>query len=170
RVPRDDLVARVPMMGGAYDGEDEDGHLLFEFFPNRPDLLSIEGLARACRAFFDVAPGLPRFEVAAPTDTVTIESSVTKVRPHIGFARVRGLRLDDRRLAQLIELQERLTVGPGRKRRKVAIGIHDAAPVRGPFTYKAVARDSVRFVPLGMTEALTPEEIFAKHEKGRLYG
>ena len=168
-IPSEELVARVPMMGGAYDGVDDEGRHLFEFFPNRPDLLSIEGLARACRAFFDVKPGLPTFDVRAGNDVVNVDPSVTKVRPIIGFARVRGLRLDDKRLAALIELQERLTVGPGRKRRKVAIGIHDAAPVRGPFTYKAVGRDEVRFVPLGMTDALTPTEIFERHEKGRVY-
>ncbi len=169
RIPAEELVARVPMMGGAYDGIDDDGLHLFEFFPNRPDLLSIEGLARACRAFFDVNPGLPKFDVHPSNDVVNVDPSVTKVRPVIGFARVRGLSIDDKRLAALIELQERLTVGPGRKRRKVAIGIHDAAPVRGPFTYKAVGREEVNFVPLGMTEALTPNEIFERHEKGRIY-
>jgi phenylalanyl-tRNA synthetase beta chain len=169
RIPVDELVARIPMMGGAYDGVDDDGHHLFEFFPNRPDLLSIEGLARACRAFFDVKPGLPHWDVDEGADIVNVDASVTKIRPIIGFARVRGLTLDDARLAALIELQERLTVGPGRKRRKVAIGIHDAAPVRGPFTYKAVGRDEVRFVPLGMSEELTPSQIFERHEKGRIY-
>src|ERR1051325_8456080 len=116
RIPRDELVARVPMMGGAYDGEDDDGNLLFEFFPNRPDLLSMEGLARACRAFFDVTPGLPKFPLYAGEETVQVHKSVAKIRPFIGFARVKGITLDDHRLAQLIELQERLTVGPGRKR------------------------------------------------------
>jgi phenylalanyl-tRNA synthetase beta chain len=169
RIPRDELVARVPMMGGAYDGEDADGNLLFEFFPNRPDLLSLEGLARACRAFFDIAPGLPTWKVTPSKDFVTVDPSVLKIRPFIGFAIVKGIRLNEDRLAALIELQERLTVGPGRKRRKVAIGIHDAARVRGPFTYKAVGREDVRFVPLGTSKPMTPSEIFVHHEKGRLY-
>lgn len=170
RVPREELIARVPMMGGAFEGTDEAGRLLFEFFPNRPDLVSVEGLARACRAFFDVRPGLPRFEVRPGQETVRVEPSVAKIRPVIGFARVEGLSFNEARLTQLLELQERLTTGPGRRRRKVAIGIHDAAPVRAPFTYKAVARDAVRFVPLGMDRALTPEQILAEHEKGRIYG
>lgn len=170
RVPRDDLIARVPMMGGAFEGADEQGRLQFEFFPNRPDLLSVEGLARACRAFFDIQPGLARFQVRAGRETVTVDPNVAKVRPVIGFARVEGLDLDEARLAQLIELQERLTTGPGRRRRRVAIGIHDAAAVKAPFAYKAVARDGVRFVPLGMDRPLTPKQIFAEHEKGRAFG
>jgi phenylalanyl-tRNA synthetase beta chain len=169
RIPQEELVARVPMMGGAFDGTDDQGHLLFEFFPNRPDLLSIEGLARACRAFFDVDGGLKTYPVHAGGEIVHVEASVLKVRPVIAFAKVTGLRLDDRRLAQLIELQERLTTGPGRKRRKVAIGIHDARPVKGPFTYRAVARDAVQFVPLGMSEPMTPARIFEQNDKGRLF-
>lgn len=167
-IPRDELVARVPMMGGAFDGE-KDGKLLFEFFPNRPDLLSIEGLARACRAFFDLRRGLATYDVRPSGEHVTVESSVAQVRPHIGFARVEGVPFDDELLKDLIDVQERLTAGPGRKRKKVAIGIHDAAHVRGPYTYKAVGPDSVRFVPLQMTEALTPREVLERHEKGRLY-
>jgi phenylalanyl-tRNA synthetase beta chain len=168
RIDRDELAARVPMMGGSYEGEKE-GKLQFEFFPNRPDLLSVEGLARACRAFFDVRPGLASYEVANGTDQVRIDPTVAKVRPHIGFARVTGVPFDDAFLADIIDVQERLTTGPGRRRKKVAIGVHDAAPVRAPFTYKAVRRDEVRFVPLQMAEALTPDEIFERHEKGRLF-
>lgn len=169
RVPRDELINRVPMMGGAYEGEDERKRILFEFFPNRPDLLSVEGLARACRAYFDLHPGLAHFAVAPSGDHVDVDASVAKIRPLIGFARVEGLVLDEERLAQLIELQERLTVGPGRKRRKVAIGIHDAGPVKGPFAYKAVGRSEIRFAPLGHEAPMTPAEILERHEKGRLY-
>src|SRR5687767_9636780 len=100
------------MMGGAYEGKDEAGNLLFEFFPNRPDLLSIEGLARACRGFFDVKPGLHSYKVQMGSEAVTVDPSVVAIRPVIGFAKVTGVPLDEKRLAQLIELQERLTMGP----------------------------------------------------------
>lgn len=168
RISKETLIERVPMMGGAFEGE-RTGTLDFEFFPNRPDLLSVEGLARACRAFFDVKPGFPHYRVEAPSETVEIDAHVAKIRPVLGFCRVKNVALDDARLAELIELQERLTVGPGRKRRKVAIGIHDAAQVRGPFRYQAVKPDAVRFVPLQMSKELTPKEILEQHEKGRLY-
>ncbi len=168
-IPRDELIARVPMMGGAYDGEKE-GQLLFEFFPNRPDLLTVEGLARACRAFFDVEPGLKRYAMDASGDTVTVDPSVTRVRPVIGFARVERLDLTDALLAELIDVQERLTTGPGRKRKKVAIGIHDAARVKGPFRYTTVGLDEHAFVPLQMDRPLTPRQIFEQHDKGRIYG
>lgn len=168
KIPRDELIARIPMMGGAFDGE-KDGRLLFEFFPNRPDLLSVEGLARAARAFFDVRPGLQKYEVAPGADVVTVDPSIQQVRPHIGFARVRGVAMTDQLLLDLIDLQERLTTGPGRKRKKVAIGIHDAAPVKGPFTYKAVPADDIKFHPLQGEREMTGHEILTLHDKGRLY-
>lgn len=169
RVPRDELVERVPMMGGAYDGSSEDGKLLFEFFPNRPDLLSVEGLARACRAFFDVRPGLQSYAVEPGGESVTVDPSVLQVRPVLGFARVEGLPMDEALLLELIDVQERLTAGPGRRRKKVAIGIHDAAAVRAPYVYKGATWDEVRFVPLQMDRELTPREILEQHDKGRLY-
>lgn len=169
RIARDELVQRVPMMGGAYDGQDAEGRLLFEFFPNRPDLLSAEGLGRACRAFFDVEPGLKRYPVAESGQQVTIDASVAKIRPHLGFALVEGVAMTEKLLADLIEVQERLTTGPGRRRKKVAVGIHDAAPVHAPFTYKAVGPEEVRFIPLAMGRELTPKQILVEHEKGRAF-
>lgn len=158
------------MMGGAYEGRDEKGRLLFEFFPNRPDLLSPEGLARACRAFFDVRPGLCEYDVTDSSEEVRVDSSVLRIRPFLGFARLEGLRFDRALLDGLIELQERLTSGPGRRRKKVAVGIHDADPVEPPYTYRAVDPEGVRFVPLGMDRELTPRQILLEHEKGRLFG
>lgn len=168
RIPKDELVDRVPMMGGAYDGE-KDGRLLFEFFPNRPDLLSVEGLARATRAFLDLEPGLKAYEIESGDEVVHVDASVRRLRPHIGFARVDGLSINEALLEGLIDLQERLTAGPGRKRRKVAIGIHDADPVKGPYKYIGARLDEHAFVPLQMTQELTPKEVLERHEKGQRY-
>lgn len=165
----EEVATRLPMIGGDLDHRDGD-EVTIEFFPNRPDLLSVEGVARAARAFFDVAPGLASYEVVEGKEEVVIDPAVAKVRPFIGFARVDGLRLDAVRLRGLIDLQERLTMGLGRKRKKVAIGIHDAKDVAAPFAYKAVGWEEVSFAPLGYTRPMTPKQIVEDHEKGRLYG
>jgi phenylalanyl-tRNA synthetase beta chain len=65
-----------------------------------------------------------------------------------------------------MELQEKLHLGLGRNRKKVAIGVHNFEPVEPPFTYKAVDPDSVEFVPLNKVESMTMSEILEKHEKG----
>ena len=52
----EELQERLPMMGTSWEGVTEDGFHL-EVFPNRPDLLSIEGLTRAYASFTGEKPG-----------------------------------------------------------------------------------------------------------------
>ncbi|MCX8161978.1 MAG: phenylalanine--tRNA ligase subunit beta, partial [Candidatus Bathyarchaeota archaeon] len=58
----DDLKDRMPMMGVAWEREYEDGFDV-EVFPNRPDMFSVEGLARAYAGFIGVSEGLRRYDV-----------------------------------------------------------------------------------------------------------
>jgi len=41
----------------------EDDHIDIEFFPNRPDLYSTEGVARALKGFLDMETGAMEFNV-----------------------------------------------------------------------------------------------------------
>lgn len=171
---QDTLVERMPMMGGDIDRVEDDA-ITIEWFPDRPDLLTPEGTGRALRAFLDVAPGLPKYDVADATTELRVDESVAAVRPYAALCFVRGVPIDDEYLQQIIEAQEKLTLAPGRKRRKIAIGIHDAAPggtpLEGPFTYTCVGPDDKPFVPLAWPEgtALTPAKIMADHPKGQEY-
>ena len=74
--------------------------------------------------------------------------------------------MTDELIASLMDLQEKLHMGLGRNRKKVAIGVHNFEPVEPPFTYKAVNPDTVQFVPLAKIESMTMTEILKKHEKG----
>ncbi len=49
-ISKDTLLATLPMMGSDIDSVDGDTFNV-EFFPNRPDLYSVEGVARALRGF-----------------------------------------------------------------------------------------------------------------------
>ena len=68
-----------------------------------------------------------------------------------------------------MEVQEKLHLTLGRKRKKVSIGIHDFDHVKPPFTYKAVDPESIQFIPLGMNDYLDMADILRKHEKGIEY-
>jgi phenylalanyl-tRNA synthetase beta chain len=68
-----------------------------------------------------------------------------------------------------MELQEKVHLTVGRKRQKVAIGVHDLDMVRPPFVYRAVEPDSISFVPLAKEESMTLAEVLQRHEKGRDY-
>ena len=163
------LAERMPMMGGDLDKLDGDA-ITIEWFPDRPDLLTLEGTGRALRSFLDVKPGMPRYDVAKPTTELRVDDSVAAVRPHAALCFVRDVPFDEEYVQTVIDAQEKLTLAPGRKRRKIAIGIHDAAGLEGPFTYTCVGSDESPFVPLNWDEPATPGRIMAEHPKGQEYG
>jgi len=140
-----------------------------EVYPNRPDLLSVEGLARAYRGFFEVDEGLERYQVEKGNLEVEVDDSVEDVRPYIGGAVVKDLELSDRIINGLIQLQEKMHETLGRKRDKLAIGLHDLSTVDAPFTYKAVEPEKVSFTPLEYDKEMELGEILDEHDKGQKY-
>ncbi len=142
----------------------EGGELDLEITPNRPDLLSVEGVARALKGFETGA--VPKYKAEKSDFKAAVDTSVQKVRPFLGMAVATGITIDGDFLKSLISLQEKLHDTLGRKRKKVAIGVHDGSKIQFPLTYKAVPKKAISFVPLDMAEKMTPEEILAKHPKG----
>jgi len=62
KISKEDLIEKIPMIGADFD-KIEDDKISIEFFPNRPDLSSVEGIVRASRAFFEYKPGLTTYPV-----------------------------------------------------------------------------------------------------------
>ena len=60
-----------------------DKDAIIEFFPDRPDLLSTEGVARALRAFTEQELGLIDYKTNAPTTHMVVSPEVLGVRPHV---------------------------------------------------------------------------------------
>jgi phenylalanyl-tRNA synthetase beta chain len=166
---RDTIMARLAMMGadiGKSAGED---YVDVEFFPDRPDLYSPEGVARALQGFLGMKTGLREYDVMPGSIEIVVEESVKAVRPIIGCSVVRGLEFSDESIESLMNLQEDLHWGLGRNRRKVAIGVHDITRVKPPFRYLG-AEPSREFVPLDYDESMSMREILQSHPKGRAYG
>jgi len=165
---RESFSATAPMMGcdlNRFEGDQVE----LEFFPNRPDLYSVEGVARAMRAFLGIRPGMPRYEVNDSNIEMELDESVVLVRPFVVCGIVRDLKLDDATVRSIMDMQEKLHVTVGRQRRKVSVGIHDLDRVKPPFVYKAVEPESVSFVPLASEETMNLREILQRHEKGIAY-
>ncbi len=165
KISKDELIERLPMIGAGLDRVEED-EISIEFFPDRPDLASVEGIARASRAFFEFKTGLKNYDIKKSDIITNVEPSVKKVRPFVTTALVKKVTMTDELIASLMDLQEKLHLGLGRNRKKVAIGVHNFDPIEPPFTYKAVDPDSAEFVPLNKVESMTLNEILKHHEKG----
>jgi len=165
--PAEKIIERIPMIGADIERVGED-FADVEFFPNRPDMYSVEGVARAMRGFLGIETGTPKYEVSPSEVQLRVDSSVKSVRPFVVCAVVRNVEMTDPLIESLMHLQEHLHWGLGRNRRKVSIGVHDLSKVRPPFTYKTVDED-FSFVPLDFEEEMTIREILERHPKGRAF-
>ncbi len=154
---------------GAHWNHEEGDKWEVETYPNRPDLLSVEGLARAYKGFFDLETGVRNYKTTKGNIRLDVDESVETVRPYIGGAVIRDVELTPRIINGLIQLQEKLHQTVGRRRDKIAIGLHDLDSVEPPFTYKAVAPEQVSFTPLEYGEEVHLEEILDEHDKGQEY-
>lgn len=161
---KETIIKRVPMMGADIERV-EDEYVDIEFFPDRPDLYSVEGAARAMRGFLDLETGLPEYEIKPFEVSITVSEDILKIRPFLGCAVVRGVKFTSSSIKSLMDLQEDLHWGLGRNRKKVSIGVHDLSNVKPPFRYMAVDPE-FEFVPLDYTEKMSMTEILEKHPKG----
>ncbi len=157
----------IPMMGAPLESMTND-EVSFEIFPNRPDMLSIEGFTRNVRYFLGLED--PKRYTSTPYKiSVFVDKSVKNTRPFIVSAVIRNVDIDEDFLLDLMQFQEKIHETFGRKRKKIAIGIHDLDMVKPPFYYKAVGGNEVKFVPLDMDKEMTLENILEKHPKGIKY-
>ena len=165
---QDELIDTLPMM--ASDIEDfDDEEIKVEFFPNRPDNLSVEGVARSFKGFIGMETGLPNYPVEESEETVKIDNQLTEIRPYIAFAKIENVDFTGDKLKYIMDFQENLHWVIGRDRKKVAIGIHNADVVESPYNYIATKKDENAFIALEKEEKMTPEEILTEHEKGVAY-
>ncbi len=170
RLTRTDIQTirnELPMMGSEVEREEEE-QTDVQYFPNRPDLYSAEGTARALRGYLGIETGLPVYTVTPSNVTFTVDPGLNDIRPYLGSAVIRNVNMDNAMIESLMGLQESLHWAVGRGRKKVAIGVHDLDKIEGPFHYIA-ADKSTKFVPLDYNVEMTMEEILDEHPKGKAY-
>jgi len=166
----EEMSNKIAMFGTPIESLQKNNFYL-EIFPNRPDLLSYSGFKRAFSSFLGKKSGLKKYPVNKPEKDydIIIDPSVKEVRPYTACAIIKELRLDDERIKELIEMQEKLHITIGRKRKKVAIGIYPLEKIKLPITFKAIEPDRIKFIPLEMDRELSGLEILQRHPAGKEY-
>jgi len=162
------LKDRISMLGCPIE-EETDEEIQVDISPNRPDLLSEQGVARAVAAFTGKKTGLPQYEVEKSNYKVIIEDSVKDVRPFTACAVIKSLKLSEQRLKEIINIQEKLHMTFGRARKKIAIGIYPLDKIKMPITFKAMEPDKIRFRPLESSKEMTGSQILTQHPAGKAY-
>jgi phenylalanyl-tRNA synthetase beta chain len=134
---------------------------------NRPDLWTVEGVARGIRCWLRGAEK----HLAAMEDRgleLLVQPGLEGVRPFIACFVSRGLSLGDRGLAALVNAQEKLCATLGRERRTAAAGIYRLADISFPVRYRPADPDTV-FHPLGADRQMTLGETLSSTETGIRY-
>ena len=162
------IVDRLPYIGLDIEGVGKD-FVRVEYSPNRPDLGTDFGVARAMRGLLGKDVGLPVFRTKPSGVRMNVDRRLSSVRPYIACCVASGLELDDEDIRQVISLQEDLHNGLGRRRKRVAIGLHDMDAISPPLYYRGVPA-SFEFVPLGAKEPSSIASILAGTREGRAYG
>jgi phenylalanyl-tRNA synthetase beta chain len=162
------ILDRLPYIGLDIEGSDRES-VRVEYSPNRPDFGTDFGIARAMKGLLGKEVGLPKFPTLPSGIFVSYDKRLSSVRPFIACATATGLKLDDEDVRQIISLQEDLHNGLGRRRKVVAIGLHDMDAIRPPLSYKAVD-SSFKFVPLGSRKPSPIHSILEDTNEGKAYG
>lgn len=169
RLALEKLKERISYLGTDLEGIDEK-EITLEIFPNRPDMLSTQGFARAFSSFIGTKKGLRKYNVKPSGEEVIIDASVKNVRPYTACAIVRGLKFDDEKIKEVIDIQEKLHVTYGRNRKKVAIGIYPYEKIKPPIRFTAKKPTEIKFVPLDSQREMNGAQILSQHPVGKEYG
>lgn len=163
----DDQLAEVITLIKPNLEKTEGDNITIEHTADRPDLFSTEGLARAVAGYLNLRRGLRKYSVFKPKIQIKINS--VPVRPYVSAAVVRNAKIDGLLLGEMISTQELLSDSIGRKRGKVAIGMHDLDKIRGPISYSGASHDE-KIIPLDYTGSMKLVDVLEKTEKGKEYG
>ena len=162
------LVDTIPLLGVEVEKIDET-EITINVSPNRPDLLDYVGFVRALDNFTGKkVPAEGHYKLGEnPVLTITVEKPVTKVRPFVAGMVVRNLRLKGNMLKYYINFTDKFADTYGRKRKKLAIGLHDLSKIKGNLVYTAARTDS--FVPLNSSKKMGFDQIMEAHARGQEY-
>ena len=137
---------------------------------NRPDLWCAEGIARELRGVLGLEAGLKRY-AANPSDyRIIVNGKLEKIRGFIACAIIKGIKLSDQLIKQLMQQQDKIDTTYGRNRRKTSIGMYKFDLLSWPLKYTMTKPHENNFVPLNFEEKLSPHEILKRHPKGAEYG
>src|SRR3990167_1147896 len=167
KLPIDKLKDRISMLGTDLE-KIENNEIIVEVFPNRPDMLSEQGFARAFSSFIGTKTGLRKYEVKKSNQKVIVDKNVT-MRPYTVCAIVKNLKFNDEKIREVMQIQEKLAKTHGRSRRKSAYGLYPLNLINFPLNYIAKDPKKISFRPLGFEKTIMASEVEELHQKGKEY-
>ncbi len=173
KISVDELEEILFRMGFEIESKEEKNGEIFlkiEITPDRPDMLSSYGFVRALKKYMLLSPGLDKYPLKYnPKYKIYVDKSVAEVRPYIAATVVKGVKISEDDLDDLIYAQEKLHETFCRGRKKASIGLYPLKKIKWPLRYYAEKPENIRFRPLGFDVIMDAREILEKHPKGIAY-
>ena len=167
KLSQKELDETLSSLGFELDSVEND-NLKIEITPDRPDLLSTQGLARLLKAYLGLKVET-NYKIKKSNYKLIIDKSVEKIRPYTISAVVKNLNFDSEKIKEIINIQEKIHNTFARKRKKTSIGIYPLENIKFPITYLAKNKKEIKFRPLDCDNELTAEEILEIHPTGIKY-
>ena len=152
-------------LGMEIDSEDGD-FIRVEVTPDRVDMMTPEGIARALRAYMGIKKGMPAYRIRKSGASVYVDSNLKGIREFAACAIVRGLRWTGEMIKEVMSSHGKIDQTYGRRRKKVGLGVYPLEKIKFPVRYCAEDPKNISFIPLGSDRKMSLEEIKEKHPKG----
>jgi len=147
-----------------------DSEISIEIFPNRPDLMSFQGFVRAFLAYLGKEKGMRKYKVEASGKKLIIEKSLPKQWSYAFACIVKGIKFDDDKIKEVIDIQEKIGATYHRQRKKGGIGLYPLEKIKFPIRFKGMKPEEIKFRPLEFSRAINGRQILSQHPTGRAYG
>jgi phenylalanyl-tRNA synthetase beta chain len=164
----EEMQTKIAMFGTTLEGFD-DNEIELEIFPNRPDLLSYQGFKRGFLGFLGKKTGLRDYKIKSSGEKLIVDKSLPKQWPYAFACIVKGLKFDDQKIKEVIDIQEKLGSTLLRKRKKGGIGLYPLEKINFPVKFKGMHPNEIKFVPLEAKAEMTGRQILSRHPTGRDY-
>ena len=169
KVSKKQISESLPFLGLDVESEDEKT-VRVEYSPNRPDYSTDFGIALGLQGLLGIKTGAIKLKIKKSNQyKINATPSVSKIRPYVTGIVAKNGKINDDVLEQLIQMQEDLHMGIGRKRKKSSIGIHDLNKISFPLLYTTTTRNH-KFIPLNSEKELSISEIIRDTQTGKDYG
>ena len=163
------IIDVIPFLGLDIESQDGD-EIRIEYSPNRPDYSTDFGIALGLQGLLGIKKGVQKLNIKKTGKyEINVDSSVSKIRPFVTGIVAKNGAIDDQTIKQLMNMQEDLHFGIGRKRKKSSIGLHDLDKILFPLTYTTTTREK-SFVPLNETKEKSISDILSQTDVGQNYG
>ena len=164
----DENLEKLSLFGTPVEQVDKEVEI--EINPNRPDLIPLQGLVRAFNSFRGKTKNKTYFiNKPGKNYKVVVDKSVKDVRPNTVCAIVKNLKLDDEKIKDLVNVQEKLHSTIGRNRKKIAMGIYPLDKIKLPIRYEAKNPLNIKFTPLDSEKEMNAQQILKRNPTGIEY-